>query len=116
MTIKQMRDYDVVLMSEKGDMIWRFFDGTDGRPRWKVWVVEPTSRIQIKNWQETRQGAAYYKGAKFIGNDFIIPKKYLIRTAKLLGLDLKKNAPRNLTEAERKAREAFIKNYSKIKG
>ena len=94
-TRKQLMDYEVILINKRGDELWRFCNGDDGKPQWKVWAVEPTDRTTIRHWQCTTVGAHYYQtgrhipgGKKFIGYDCIIPKKYLMRTAKLLGLNL----------------------------
>jgi hypothetical protein len=107
-TVKQMMDYTVILTNDRGDELWRFFDGDDGKRRWKVWAIEPTDRTAIKHYQDARPGADYFDtnvsgpGApRFLGTDYIVPKKYLMRIAKLLGLKLHRDKGRPLTK-ERK--------------
>jgi hypothetical protein len=73
-TVKQIMDYWAILTNERGDELWRFFDGDDDKPRWKVWAVEAVDRTTIKNYEESRPGADYFDvniagkgGPKFLG-------------------------------------------------
>ena len=116
-TRKQMLDYETILTNERGDELWRFCNGADGKPRWKVWAVEPTNRTAIRKYKDAVPGAYYYQtgrhvphGQKYVGSDFIIPRKYLRRIAKLLGLDLRKNQPRNLTPNQLAYRQKFVES------
>jgi hypothetical protein len=104
-TKKQMMDYWIILTNVRGDKLWRFFDGDDGEPRWKVWAVETADRTAIKNLKQARPGADYFDtnlegqgGPRFLGTDYIIPKKYLMRVAKRLGLKLQKGKPKLVSE------------------
>jgi hypothetical protein len=106
-TMEQMQDYDLILTNERGDRLWRFF--SDGRcSYWKVWAQEPAHRAVISKWQYTKRGAAYYKGTRYIGHDYIIPRKYLLRVAKLLGLNLQKNPRRRLSPDRRRALQDHV--------
>lgn len=89
-TSKEIMDSSLVLSNDRGDELWRWTNDDRGRAQFKVWAVEPAHRRTIGAWQFTRQGASYYAHQKFIGNDFIIPKKYIKRTVKLLGFQFSK--------------------------
>ncbi len=107
-TMKQIRGR-AVFTNERGDELWRFFDGDDGKRRWKVWAVERTDQTTIKNYRDARPGATYFEAnvsgrgePRFVGTDYIIPKKYLMRIAGLLGLKLHKGERRPLTKEHKK--------------
>ena len=84
--MKQMMDYDAILTNERGDELWRWSNSDDGRAQWKVWAVSEEHRRTISSWNETREGASYYKAGQFVGCDYIIPKKYLLSVVQLLDL------------------------------
>lgn len=100
-TYSELRDFQNILTNKRGDLMWRFSDGADGKPRFKVFAIEPTHRTQIKNWQDSKPGADYFIGGNYFATDYIIPKKYLKRTASLLGLDLRKTPGKPLTEKQK---------------
>jgi hypothetical protein len=106
-TIKELMSYETLLVSRNGDQLWRFTDGFDGKPRFKVFANEPKIRTQIKNWEESKPGADYFIDGKYYATDYIVPKKYLNRIAKLLEFDLQKNAPRKQTEKQKAAFAKF---------
>jgi len=115
-TRKQLMDYEVILTNDRGDELWRFCNGADGKPQWKVWAVEPTQRTIIRNWQSTVIGATYYqtgrhiaRGQKFIGCDYIIPRKYFRRVANLLDLRLRRDTSPPPTLKQLQHRQKFTR-------
>lgn len=106
-TKKEMLNYDTLLVSAAGDQLWRFTDDHLGKPRFKVFALAPKKRTQIKNWEGSTAGADYFLNGKYIATDYIIPKKYLKRTAALLGMDLRNNPPRERTEKQKAAFAKF---------
>ena len=111
-TMEDMLDFENILSNERGDELWRFTNGRDGKPQWKVFAIEPADRRTIRDWQYTEKGADYFRGKQYVATDYIIPKKYLKRVAILLHLELKKNKPIPLTE---KQRVALGKGREKLK-
>jgi hypothetical protein len=106
-TKREMMNYETLLVSANGDQLWRFTDDYNGKPRFKVFAMEPKKRTQIKNWEGSVAGADYFLGGKYIATDYIIPKKYLNRTVALLGMDLRNNPPRERTEKQKAAFAKF---------
>ena len=107
-TMKQMMDYWTILTNKRGDELWRFFDGDDDKPRWKVWAVRRVDQNKIKDYKGSRRGADYFdthlasKGREtYVGSDYIIPKKHLMCVSKLLGLNLCKDLPRPMTQKQK---------------
>ncbi len=97
-TWAQLRNYQTVLTNQRGDQLWRFIDGPDRKPRWKVWAEDRSHRREIAMLKHAVLGASYYLGGTFLGSDFIIPKQYVRLVSRKLGLLLEKQIP---TEKQR---------------
>jgi len=112
-TMKQMLDPYLILTNERGDELWRYQDGDDGKPRWKVWAVERQHQTRIKNLLYVKEGATYFdtgliskrSGVTYLGSDYIIPRKYLKTVARMLGLNLTKDKPHPLSEKQKIAHQ-----------
>jgi hypothetical protein len=122
-------DHTIVLTNARGDELWRFFDGPDGKPRWKVWAEEPTDRSAIKHMKEAKPGASYFdhkpghKGPVYIGSDYIIPRRLLRAVTRRLGLVITRSPKRRGTPQEvermrvaRTARQAKLKRATQCPG